>query len=160
MKRYFDSIAEAVERKRRTCGAKVEPSAAERMAAIRRRVADRASDVGSGTGAAHGTAQHHYVDGSSSRPPTCSGGGAAVAEDERHPSEGTVIDSLAPACSTACSEAASSAAFHSNGDSREQRCTVVRSGRAQPEDATDSWRLRRDLVNRLRTCGNRPERAG
>ncbi len=159
MKRYFDSIAEAVERKRRTCGASVEPSATERMAAIRRRIADRASNVGQGTGADHGTAQHSCVDGWSSRPPIRTGGGGRAAEDVRQPSDGSVIDSLAPACSTACSEAASSVAYHSNGDTREQRGTIVRSERVPPEGATEGWRLRRDLVNRLRTSGNRPERA-
>ncbi len=162
MKRYFDSIAETVERRRRTDGVREGPSAADRLAALRRRIASRAGGEGAGAETVRGVGHGACAGRMSSRPPSTTVDGGAAAADARHLPTEPARGSNEPACSTACTEAASAEAFHTILNVTAREDAVVGRWQLRPAGALEDRRSRRALLDRLQAASssNPPERAG
>ncbi len=158
MKRYFDSIAEAIERRKSIYGAREGPSAVERMAALRRRVASRARGAGAGSEAVTEEAQRECIGRESSQPRGASEGEEVAAADRRRSADEPSISSIKPSCSTASTEAAAAVAFHTVAGIGE-RMNVAEDRRHGPTaESLAGWHSRQGLLDRLRASGTSLER--
>ncbi len=146
---YFADIA-ATAAKRKSAGEhQMGPSAADRMAALRRRVADRAREhvavAASGPAAALCTTSGHHL----ARQQNGTSTSGAVSSGDRISVHDPGDNSRVPHCSTARTEAATAVAHHAIAEEPERQGAVGASGRCQQSEARSSWGARRALLASL-----------
>ncbi len=156
---YFANIADTIAKRKFAHGDQAGPSAAERMSALRRRVASRAREPGA-VGPAEAAAarcttsaqqQARQRDGQAASGDLTSWGRRPL----RNPADGTD----GPPCSTAQTEAATAVAHHDVAEAAERQNAVGELRRRQQSGARSSWCERQELLDRLSTSTCRPEQA-
>ncbi len=157
MKRYFASIADAVEKRKSVFGERGGPSAADRMAALRQRIASRARGAGEEAEVVPAAAQRPTVGQTWVQPRDVSADVEAEADWNRRPLLEPAVTNIGPGCSTARTEAATAAAHHAIGEHAERQNVVNGLRRLPPAGASASWRARQGLLDRLRSSASPPE---
>ncbi len=157
---YFANIADAAAKRKAVFGTQEGPSAADRMTALRRRIASRAS----GAGVEEAVTPTAALGTASAKVQSDPQGACHAVRDESSWGRRSMLEQDAvgggPSCSTASTEAATTVAHHAVEDKAERNGVVGEMWRRPLSGARASWSARQALIDRLGTSNCPSERAG
>ncbi len=155
---YFANIADAVAKRKAALGAQEGPSAADRMTALRRRIASRVSGAGVEEDVMPTAAQRTTSARSQADPQGVLGLVGEATSWGRRSMLGPGAVTSGPSCSTASTEAATAVAHHAVEDKAEGQGVVGEMRRRPQSGARASWSARQALIDRLGTSTSPSER--
>jgi hypothetical protein len=156
---YLADIADRVAKRKLAQEGQAGPSVAERMLALRRRIASRAREPG-----AMGATGVAVIRCSTSTLREARQRGVQRADGEETAwasisSRDPAVDTVAPCCSTAQTEAATVVAHHDGAGATTRQDAAGELQRRQRSGARSSWCARQELLDQLSTSSRPPESA-